>query len=59
MCSTAGFREGFESKGRFRGYMEGIPTWLVTHPYATLLGCAALAGDIIAPARAAASAAKV
>ncbi|HVZ98858.1 MAG TPA: glucokinase [Caulobacterales bacterium] len=52
----AGFREAFESKGRFRPYMEAIPTWLVTHPYATLLGCAALAGDVIAPARAGVSA---
>ncbi|HVY83756.1 MAG TPA: glucokinase [Caulobacterales bacterium] len=49
----AGFREGFESKGRFRSYMERIPAWLVTHPYATLLGCAALAGDVIAPVRSA------
>ena len=47
----AGFREGFESKGRFRSYMERIPAWLVTHPYATLLGCAAYAGDVFAPTR--------
>ncbi|MEJ0058310.1 MAG: glucokinase [Terricaulis sp.] len=45
----AAFREGFENKGRFRGYMEGIPAWIVVHPFAALLGSAALANDTIAP----------
>jgi glucokinase len=52
----AGFREGFENKGRFRGYMEGIPAWIVVHPFAALLGSAALANDTIAPGGRAASA---
>jgi len=43
----AAFREGFEDKGRFRGYMEKIPAWIVVHPFAGLLGSAALAGDMI------------
>ncbi len=37
------FRARFESKGRFRRYMEETPTWIVTHPYAALAGAAALA----------------
>lgn len=43
----AGFRERFESKGRFRKYMEDIPAWIVVHPFAALLGSAALAEDTI------------
>lgn len=39
------FREAFEAKGRFRSYMEEIPAWIVVHPYAALLGGAALADD--------------
>ena len=36
------FRERFEAKGRFRGYLEAIPTFVVTHPLPAFLGCAAL-----------------
>jgi glucokinase len=32
------FRESFESKGRFRGYQEKIPTFVITHPYPGLEG---------------------
>ncbi len=32
------FRSEFEDKGRFRDYMESIPTFLVTHPYIALHG---------------------
>ena len=35
-----GFRERFEAKGRFEAYMQAIPTWLVTDPYAALIGAA-------------------
>ena len=34
------FRERFEAKGRFEAYMKAIPTWLVTDPYAALVGAA-------------------
>ncbi|MBC6983112.1 glucokinase [Caulobacter sp. 17J80-11] len=34
------FRARFESKGRFVDYMRAIPTWLIVHPLATLLGAA-------------------
>lgn len=34
------FRERFEAKGRFVDYMRAIPTWVVTHPHAALLGAA-------------------
>jgi glucokinase len=32
------FRERFEAKGRFAGYLAEIPTFVVTHPYAALIG---------------------
>ncbi len=34
------FRERFEAKGRFRGYLEQISTALITAPYAALNGAA-------------------
>jgi glucokinase len=36
------FRERFEAKGRLQGYLEAIPTFVVTHPLPAFLGCAAL-----------------
>jgi glucokinase len=36
------FRERFEAKGRFSEYLAAIPTWVVTHPLPTFLGCAAV-----------------
>lgn len=35
-----GFRARFEAKGRFEGYMRALPTAVITHPYAALLGAA-------------------
>lgn len=32
------FRERFEAKGRFRDYLEAIPTYLVTHPTPAFFG---------------------
>ncbi|MEM1399146.1 MAG: glucokinase [Pseudomonadota bacterium] len=32
------FRERFEAKGRFRQYLSGIPTFLVTQPFPALVG---------------------
>jgi glucokinase len=37
------FREAFEAKGRFRGFVEKVPVFVVTHPRLGLLGAAALA----------------
>jgi glucokinase len=34
------FRERFEAKGRFRGYLEAIPTWVITAESPALLGAA-------------------
>jgi glucokinase len=36
------FRARFEAKGRFETYLATIPTFVVTHPLAAFLGCAAL-----------------
>lgn len=38
------FRERFEAKGRFRGYLAPVPTHVVTHPYPAFLGLAGLVG---------------
>jgi glucokinase len=35
------FRERFDAKGRFRAYLEGIPTALIVEPYAALIGASA------------------
>ena len=37
------FRSGFENKGRHRGLMERIPTWLITHKNPGLLGASVYA----------------
>ena len=37
------FRERFERKGRFQDYMAEIPTWVITHRHAALLGAARVA----------------
>jgi glucokinase len=36
---AGGFRERFEAKGRLADYVREIPTYLITHPYAALVGC--------------------
>ncbi len=38
-----GFRRRFEGKGRLSAHMHEVPTVLITHPYAGLLGAAASA----------------
>ncbi|MCE1695402.1 glucokinase, partial [Enterobacter hormaechei] len=34
----SGFRQGFESKGRFTNYLQDIPVYLITHDKPGLLG---------------------
>nr|MBA3492851.1 glucokinase [Gammaproteobacteria bacterium] len=36
------FRERFVDKGRYRCYLEILPTYLLTHPFPALLGLRAL-----------------
>jgi glucokinase len=36
------FRQRFEAKGRFQSYLAKIPTYVVTRPFAALLGAASL-----------------
>lgn len=38
--AAAKFRDGFEAKWRLTGYMAEIPTSLIVHPYAALVGAA-------------------
>jgi glucokinase len=40
--AQSNFRARFEAKGRFRGYLAAIPTYVVTHPEPALLGAAKL-----------------
>ena len=47
---AGGFRERFEAKGRFRSYMQAIPTWLILEPYTALIGAASLIGSLEAAA---------
>lgn len=37
------FRERFERKGRFQPYLAEVPTWVITHEHAALLGAARVA----------------
>lgn len=43
--AAAAFRPRFEDKGRFRSYVAAIPTAVVQHPHAALLGAARLAAS--------------
>jgi len=36
------FRQRFEAKGRLRGYLAAIPTYVITHPAAALIGLKSL-----------------
>ena len=40
--AASAFREKFEAKGRYRDYMLGIPTWLVTESVPAFRGLAAI-----------------
>ncbi len=40
--AASDFRARFEDKGRFRGYMAGVPARLILHPYPAFLGLAGL-----------------
>lgn len=42
LFNASGFRSRFEDKGRLRGYLARIPTWVVTEPYPALRGVAAM-----------------
>lgn len=37
---SGGFRARFEAKGRLAPYVRDIPTFLITHPFPALVGCA-------------------
>ncbi|MBK8174263.1 MAG: glucokinase [Rhodospirillales bacterium] len=39
------FRRRFEDKGRFRGYLETIPTAVIIHPLPAFIGLASLVSD--------------
>lgn len=39
--ATFGFAEAFHDKGRFAGFMQNFPVWIIEDDYAALTGCAA------------------
>ncbi|MDA8232105.1 MAG: glucokinase [Magnetospirillum sp.] len=43
--AASAFRDRFEDKGRFRPYLEAIPTWLIVHPQPAFAGLAGLATE--------------
>lgn len=43
---AGGFRRRFEAKGRFEGYMQVIPTWLILEPYTALMGAATVLSSL-------------
>lgn len=48
MLQASQFRERFVAKGRFRAYLDPVPTWLVVHPNPTFLGLEAAATRAVA-----------
>ena len=40
--SQSNFRQRFEQKGRFAGYLQQIPTFVITEPYPAFIGISAL-----------------
>lgn len=38
--AAGGFRARFEDKGRLSDYLQGVPTYLVLHPYPAIVGAA-------------------
>jgi len=46
MLQNSGFRNAFDNKGRYRSYMERIPTLLITHDEPGLLGSASCALEL-------------
>ena len=40
VLETGGFRHGFESKGRYRDFLESVPTYVITHDQPGLMGAA-------------------
>lgn len=46
LLAGSGFRRAFERKDNYRGFMQRIPTALVTHPAPGLLGASAVAREL-------------
>jgi glucokinase len=42
VLAQSAFRQRFEDKGRLRGYLASIPTYVVTHPIPAFVGAASL-----------------
>jgi glucokinase len=42
--ARSGFRQAFEAKGRFEGYLQKIPTWIIRAEQPALRGAAMAMG---------------
>jgi len=47
LFAASRFREGFENKGRYREWMESIPTQLISHPQPGLLGASYVSLELL------------
>ncbi|AOR64637.1 glucokinase [Pectobacterium wasabiae] len=47
---ASGFRAAFEDKGRFKGYMQDIPVYLITHEQPGLMGAGAYLRQVLGSA---------
>jgi glucokinase len=47
ILANGAFRGGFESKGRYREMLAGVPTYLITHEQPGLLGASYVAQDLV------------
>jgi glucokinase len=41
------FRRQFEGKGRYQSYLQDVPTWVITHPDAAMVGLSSMIGSKI------------
>ena len=41
------FRGQFEAKGRYQPYLQNVPTWVITHPEAAMVGLSSMIGKSI------------
>lgn len=49
--ASSGFRQRFEAKGRFVGYLSQVPTWVITAEYPAFLGVSAILHEHLAQQR--------
>lgn len=51
LFDAGAFRDRFEAKGRYRGYLSAIPVWIITAPHPAFVGLARLLAARLPPPR--------